>query len=917
MAVAPSHGTAREAAEAAGTALARAALVHRFDPLELIPAGAGPVVEARALALVARDATETDWPDPTAPGQVRTLWRLTLEARRRELRKLVEEGKLDAALKEAGADKTDMFAWHLKRALSGEMNPASVAPDERESAAAAALFAAEVIDPSRAEKMRDAVRELRTDLSEAAAEQRASGLLRGELVGRSAEQAALEAFAAAGAVRRSDRLPIPDIHAIEIAAYLLEGPSGSGKSTLVADMVRRWRGYSRRVPLPSSWTDMSEVVGWAMALAQSYGGRALSGSRRLMNQVMGRADAGHIVVLDLGRLALAIGGEIEWTGEVTRQIGLGTPALASRLSRLRDEVGANRMLLDPSGKYVTAMVAASADLKQGLAAALEAELPTGPALVLVLDDFEEAVARSFPVGEAGIDETMFGRVLNWADSFATATTTRGAPLFSAVRVIAAGSQSPALDDARLARWFVARMEIRPLGEIQISRTRETPPGAELPAPGEARARDLSRRVGPLRLHADEVARLPAAQREAALLSRMELARQQGRPVSLHPETAENLTPDPAPGPADHEIAAEIGKSPDELFAFLREPKIGTQIDTAFTFGDFATAAAIGWRRIGTISEFPDLSEPWRLPGDPVSHWIWQTALAALAIEDASAARSRLEDFLGKFARCLDPARARTDATGLVLAAAATVALDGRLPPEVAAATQALAEKAASLVGVRTFTDLRLLALHPVWRDRHVVTARKVQIPYRRLRLFSASLLAEPHPALRIEGLDRLVAFVADARIEAPAARDIDTFACSDGKTLELFIAPGQDFQWRVADILVGLSPELYDTTVIALIEADRTAGAAIDLAITATRARAPFWPRDLVPESIPRRDRDRRAGAIARVVLHADRCGLLQGLLESVTERIVTERLRDVTRLVQRYEALRRRAFAGIDPRRN
>ncbi len=899
MAVATSLGIGREAAEAASTALARAALVHRFDPLALIPAVAGPAVEAQALALVARDATETDWTDPAVPGQVRILWRLTPEARRRELRKLFEEGKLDAAVKAAATATDDPFARHLRGALQGRMNAAAVAPGERESAAAAARFAADVMDASRTGKPTEAVQALGATLAEAAEEQRASATLCGKLVGRGSERAALEAFATTGRVPPSDRLPSSEPRAIEIAAYLLDGPRGAGKSALIADVVRRRRGYWMRIPKPSSWTHWREVADFAMNVAESYAGQAMSASRRLMDRTLGRAGTGPVVVLDLGRLALAIGGEIEWTTEVTRQIGLGTPALADRLRGLRKEVRAHRMLLDPTGTCVTAKVAACADLKQGLATALEAERAAGPPLVLVLDDFEEVVARSFPAGGDGIAETPFGRVLRWADSLASLARPSGAPLFSVVRVIAAGNASPPLDTAGLARWFEARMELRPWRE---------PGTPEAPAPSADRALERYRRVGPLRMHADEIASLSDEHREAAVLSRLEFSRQEGRTVSDSGETAAAFATQPS-------AADGTGKSPDQLFAFLREREIGARIACAFTFGDFAAAAALGWRRIGTVADLPDLSEPWRLPGDPVAHWIWQAALAALAIEDASAARSTLEDFLKKFARRLDPARAPADATGLVLAAAATVALDGRLPPQVTALTPALAETASSLAGVRTVADLRLLALHPAWRDSHSPTPKKLRIPYRRLRLFSESLLAEPDPSLQLVGQDRLLAFAVDARVEAPTAWDIDAFACSDGKHIELFLAPDADQRMRLADILVGLSPELYDVVVVALIAADRTASAAIDHAIGALRDRAPFWPRDVVAATIPPRDRDRRAGVIARAVIHADRCGLLRGLLESTTEQVGSERLRDVTRLVQRYEALRRRAFAGDERR--
>jgi hypothetical protein len=894
MAVATPLGAAGEAARIAGAALERAALVHRFDPLDFIPASAGPAVEAQALALVARDSTEADPSDRTATESAEILWRLTPEARRRELRKLVAEARLETALEQAGARDDDSFAEYLHSALRGEMNPASIDPTQRESAAAAARFAAEVVDRDRAAKIDDALRELQTSLSQSAAEERTSGLLSGRLEGFEDETAALEAFAATGAIRPSDLLPAPDLHAVEIAAFLVEAPSGSGKSALLADIVRRWRGYRLHAPTLPAGADMRQTTAFASNFVRTLMDRAWFAALGLVKKLLGRAESRHILVLDLDRSALAIGGEIAWTAEVTRQIGLAEPALGKRLGDLREEIRQNRMLLDASGKHVTALFAASADLERGLAEALEAELPPSPVLIILLDSFEEAVGRSFPVGGEGIAETMFGRVMRWADSFDCLTTASGAPLFGAVRVIAAGRESPSLEDVRLARWFAARLRMRPVAEPEIR------------AGSEAHSLALYRRVGPLRLHADDVARLPANEREAARLARSGYARRQGHLLS---DT--RFGSDGAEGSEDRESTAAIGKSPDELFAFLREPKISIEIDTAFIFADFAAAAGIGWRRIGTIAEFPDLSEPWRLPGDPISHWIWQAALAALAVEEIAPVRSRLEYFTSAFAHRLDPSRAGTDATGLVLAAATTIALDGRLPPEVREATEALAAMAEELRTVRTFADLRLLALYPSWRARHEVLQRRVRIPYRRLRLFSQSLLAPADPALEIEGLDRLAAFVADARIETPTAREIDKFTSSDGKQIEVLLTAAEAQSSRLADILVGLSPELYDTLVMALIETDRTTREAVDFAIEATRDLAPFWPRDLAPEQIPSRAHERRAGAIARTVVHADRCGLLRNLLESVVEKIETVPLRNVTRLVQRYEDLRRTAFTG------
>lgn len=883
------------AAAIASDVLARAALVHRFDPLApgMIPADLEPAVEAEALARVATDATETEWADPRVPGPARTLWRLTPDARRRELRKLIDQGRLDAVSREMAPDPEDKFALYLRDALRGAPLRGSVPEKERESAVAAASFAADVLGEGRRKEAAEAAaRELRATLTDEAEEQRSSGMLCGKLVGRRDEASALETFAATGAVSEPHRLAPAEAPAIEIAACLVIGPSGAGKSALVADLVRRWRGYSLKVPPLASWTDWHEIMRWTSMMAQSVMGRTVSATRRAMTWMLGRGDPGRVVVLDLDRPVLAVGGELEWTSEVTRQIGIGNPSLASRLKSLRDEVRRARLRLDPSGTCTTALWAVSADLKRGLVTALDEKKATGAPLVLVLDDFEEAVERSFPL-EGDLAEALVGRILLWANSLATLTTGNGAPVFGAVRVIAAGNESLPLDEAELARWFRGRLEIERLAEMPAPTT-----------PGEPMSRQ--ERVGPLRLRAEEVASLPGADLETAMLSRMELARLQGRPL---PRVL--AATDPLSAGSGEAAAADVARSSDHLFAFLRERGIGTRIDYAFTFADFATAAAVGWRPIGMIPGFPDLSEPWRVPVEPVAHWIWQAALATLALDEHAEVRARLETFLESFARCLDPVRARSDATGLALAAAATVALRGRLPPRLTDATRRLAEVAARLETVRSLTDLRLVALRPLWSAGPTPPARKLRVPCRRLQLFSESLLSVV-PSLEIRGLEKIIAFVADARIQAPSAREIDTFVATDMSVIEPPLESSESAQGRLADILVGLSPELYDCVVTALADADRAEPAAIDRAIDVVRARAPFWPRDVLLDAVPARDRDRRAGLIARSVIHADRCGLLRNLVEASTEQAGTERLRAVTRLVHRYEDVRRMAWLAL-----
>jgi hypothetical protein len=895
-----------QAEEIANNALEKAALLHRFDPFDLLPSNLAPDIEAQALARIARYATETELPMEERGGapeaQGKTLWRLTPEARRRELSRFTAKNASaaarEAALANVPADEKDIFARYLRRALLDQLDPAAVPEKDRDSAAAAANFAAAALGQ---EKLLQIEKSLRAKISERAEEARSSGALSGKLIGRAVESAALDAFALTGAIPEADRLPRARDPAIEIDAYLLTGPGGAGKSALIADLVRRWRSYRTDVPAPASWSNWSEVKSWAIAVGESYAGGVRSAAERLLAQTRGRPRPGRIVLLDLERLGGALAGELEWTEEVTRQIGLGLPSLSKRLSALRNKAQLERTRRDPSGKSPTARWAGAADLKEGLAEALEKERSTGALLVIFLDDFEEAIIQSFPVENHCVASTVFGRLLLWADSFAALTSASDAPVFGAVRLIAAGRSSPALENEMLARWFKGRGEIRPVdaaGSRDAEADHNLAPRAEMPALERLRA------VGPLRMAAGEIARLPDAARLDAILSRMEFGRRQGWPDPRLPEMDQGET-----SAAGHGRGAAA--SSNQLFALLQDREAATRIDYAFVTGDFAAAAEIGWRAIGTISEVPDLSEPWRIPGEPTTHWIWQTALAALALDEAPEVRARIEDFLRKVALCLDPARARADAAGLMLAAAATIALGGRLSPRTVQAAEDLATTAAGLSDVRSLAELRLIALAPLWRQDRAAPSPKTRIATRRLRMFSSALLTEPAPPLELGGQAPLVAFASMARENSVSAREIDAFAASDRTAIEAIPAPDEPAaRTRLADILVGLSPELYDAIVGALIEADREAGAAVNAAIGAIRATAPFWPSDVDVERIPLRDRDRRAGHIARSAIHADRCALLGVLLERASAQVETPRLSSVMRLMQRYEAARRMAYA-------
>jgi hypothetical protein len=114
-----------------------------------------------------------------------------------------------------------------------------------------------------------------------------------------------------------------------------------------------------------------------------------------------------------------------------------------------------------------------------------------------------------------------------------------------------------------------------------------------------------------------------------------------------------------------------------------------------------------------------------------------------------------------------------------------------------------------------------------------------------------------------------------------------------------------DSNWPVGRLVTGVTPELYDSAVRALIDSDNLSYGSVDRAIKQAVERAPFWPYDLMPGEISSRDRDLRAGFLARVVMHADRCGLLVSLFEDAGKINASQHLHQLALLIRRYDEVR------------
>jgi hypothetical protein len=211
-------------------------------------------------------------------------------------------------------------------------------------------------------------------------------------------------------------------------------------------------------------------------------------------------------------------------------------------------------------------------------------------------------------------------------------------------------------------------------------------------------------------------------------------------------------------------------------------------------------------------------------------------------------------------------------------------------------------------GATTDYDLRLLAIHGLWlREPWSSSEMGVRVRLGRIQLFSEELL-RTNPIL-IPGLQTISNFVSNVKEEKVSSREVDAFVATD----EYILISGYIFRPNLpaGRLLTGVTPELYDSAVRALIDSDNLSYGSVDRAISGIMARAPFWPHDLVPDGISSRDKDLRAGFLARVVVHADRCGLLAPLFEQAKSRNASIHLHQLAQLLARYENVRKLAYTA------
>ena len=805
------------------------------------------------------------------------------------------------------------------------------------------------------------------------------------------------------------------------------------------------------------------------------------------------------MLLNFHTQAIALGGELEWTSEATRQLGYGREELAKSFSDMRKAVRVSQSRLDPTGKSALAALTAAGDMKDGLATVLREHGFDRAPLLVVITAFEEVTCQSFPANDEALPLTLFGRALLWADSLATLKTNDAKPVFSAVRVIVCGREKPDLDQERLARWFVAHRVIgaqpaaaakgaaeapgvelssettavlfvrmlkrlssapglpdgvtaemnqtvafsslalrtitpdllhdvvapaagfdsvsasqakalfdrlaaevwlvtkRPNEDVAQPRpdirrvmlsmrggpseqqsaagamsewalrvhrnaadwyARRAPKDeaakleaayhrAFLPelfaawlgefAPGEVprlcrhladsaendlplmplTARALLRfySVGPLRMTAEELAALPPELAGKADVERLEFARREGRdvttaapPASPSGISVRGARPPPVIAEAAAVVGAEAPSPGYRLYELLNDRDLGARIRYAFSVGDFDEAAGLAWTAIHTVPQLPDLSDPLRSADDPVMHWIWMAALARLVSGDQWPPSGQIESLMSRVIGSTNPERASTNPVGLWLAAAATIALEGRLSS--VASTEKLISLIRRVQSAVMHADLRVFALYPLWLgDRRPSTPMQISVPLNRLQVFRREFLSDTPAVPGLGSVSRLLKRMIDQKT---LSRDIDVYAAASEPSV-LFHEPawGKSAERvKIGRMLTGLQPELYDVAVLAVREVDRKNRDWVDQAIRETEAQALYWPADAKADENPAvRDRDRRAGLLARAVVHADRCGLLPELLQKVTAQSDNRRLIQISKLAVRYAEVLRQGW--------
>ena len=257
---------------------------------------------------------------------------------------------------------------------------------------------------------------------------------------------------------------------------------------------------------------------------------------------------------------------------------------------------------------------------------------------------------------------------------------------------------------------------------------------------------------------------------------------------------------------------------------------------------------------------------------------------------------------------------------MIFAAAATIAVNDHRLVGTLWATDSRLQLLARIRTVRTNCDLRLLSI--LLRSRQSQPAFvpgaggfmmpndlpnfAIQIPFNRIQVFAG------HPwdsfVQMLPQFKRVGDFVESARREKISSEEVDRFLADTKHSIDLSarMLPSLNDLALLDQLFVGTTPELYDVSVRALTAMDNAIDGAANRAIENVSKDAPFWPRDLEPHEVPTRDRDRRAALLARVVVHADRCGLLVPLLEYAGGNGQSGQLARLGQLARRYEDFRR-----------
>ncbi|KRQ07647.1 hypothetical protein AOQ73_12120 [Bradyrhizobium pachyrhizi] len=392
-------------------AKAKAALVGAFDPFELIERGLDEDTEMMLLNALAKDI------DEIVLGQ-KTLWRLSANARHRELPKAIARADFGTLLAAARPLPDDRFAQHLVRLLKGQRlaDYAKLSPPELLDVAVAQDF----VNHANGAPGPAGAADPRWVLARLDERQRLDHVAP-KLIGRKPQLSALRAYAQNAEIAPPlSPLAEPALEPGKLPwlrPVLVTGIGGSGKSALIAETVKTLRKDDWSGPIT--------------------------------------------VLLDFDEPNLSLGGEREWTAELTRQIGRARAELDGEMDGLRRSMVQDARRPDGELKAVDVAMLSLANVLSSRRKRHH--------LVIVIDTFEEVLVQcdmrrpeDVTVGEHDtmLELTPFGLLLGWLDTIKSLKGPGGVPAFASVRAIVAGRAAPFSDEEeRLGSWFSAKMEV--------------------------------------------------------------------------------------------------------------------------------------------------------------------------------------------------------------------------------------------------------------------------------------------------------------------------------------------------------------------------------------------------------------------------------------------------------------------------